>query len=400
MRILTGAGLDTPGGGAYFSLAAPAGAGQTRRVTRTHNNAGKPPRALAAAAIVAFYTFLTLLFIPQVYFYNSSSPRPVSWGLAVGRLALANYIWAALTPLVFWLGDRLPVERPRAARNLALHFPLSLAFAAAQALAYQALLGAYFGDAAGAVSGFVRNTGGFLNFVTNGFVFYAGILAFNQAANYSRKYRDREFRLQQAQLQVLRMQLHPHFLFNTLNAVSALIHENPKAADRCIAQLSDLLRLSLASGQAEEVPLKEELDFLRKYAEIQRTLLQERLDVSFRVDPGVLDARIPSMVLQPLVENSIRHGIGPLARGGRVEVSARREGDLLRLAVRDDGAGLAAAGASGGGGGGGVGLANTRARLARMYGKSQSLELREGPGGGAEVSLSIPFREEGGQSPL
>ncbi|MFL6332494.1 MAG: sensor histidine kinase [Pyrinomonadaceae bacterium] len=352
---------------------------------------GGPRRLKEAAIIAAFYTFLTLLFIPQVYFYNSAAARPVSWGLAVGRLALANYIWAALTPLVFWLGRRLPVERPRVVRNLALHLPLSLAFAAVQTLAYHAILGAYFGDVAEAVMSVMRNPGFFLNFVTNGFVVYAGILAFNQAANYSRKYRDREFRLQQAQLQVLRMQLHPHFLFNTLNAVAALIHENPRAADRVVTQLSDLLRLSLAGGQVQEVTLKEELDFLRKYVEIQRTLLQERLEVSFQIEPGALDASVPSMVLQPLVENSIRHGIASRARGGRVEVTAHREGGTLRLSVRDDGVGLAAAGQNGGSG---LGLSNTRARLARLYGSEQSFELRAGKGGGAEVTLSIPFKEQ------
>lgn len=354
-------------------------------------------RLKEAAAIVAFYTFLTLLFIPQVYFYNSAAARPVSWGLVVGRLALANYLWAALTPLVFWLGDRLPIERPRVVRNLALHLPFSLAFAAVQSLAYHALLGAYFGEAWASVAGVLSNPGFFLNFVTNGFVIYAGILAFNQALGYARKYRDREFRLQQAQLQVLRMQLHPHFLFNTLNAVVALIHENPRAADRVLTQLSDLLRLSLAGEQTQEVTLKEELDFLRKYVEIQRALLQERLEVSFEIEPDALDASVPSMVLQPLVENSIRHGIAPRARGGRVEVRARREGDSLRLSVRDDGLGINAA-SQNGHGGDGLGLSNTRARLARLYGAAQSFELRAAAGGGCEVTLTIPFKEHAAEA--
>lgn len=346
-----------------------------------------------AIIIVAFYTFLTLLFVPQIYFYNTNSTRPISWGLAIGRLALANYIWATLTPLVFWFGNRLPVERPRAARNLALHLLLSLTFAAVHTLAYHLLLGAYFGEPIGAMTEVLRNTPVFLNNVTNGFVFYAGILAFNQATTYSRKYRDREFRLQQAQLQLLRTQLHPHFLFNTLNAVSALIYERPKAADRVIAQLSDLLRLALAGGQEQEVSLKEELDFLRKYVEIQQTLLQERLVVNFQIDPEALDALIPSMVLQPLVENSICHGVAPLERGGRVEVSARRDGDTLRLEVSDDGAGLAAPGNKPKGGGG-LGLSNTRARLRQLYGEAHIFDLRERPGGGVAVRLAIPFREQ------
>ena len=301
---------------------------------------------------MAFYVFLTALFLPQVYFYNAGAQRPAPWSLAVGRIALANFVWAALTPLVFWLGSRFPVERARLARNLALHFLFSLLLASAQALLYHLLLGLYLGRALETTAGFVRSVPVFLNYVTNGFVFYVAILAFHQALIYSRKYREREFRLQQAQLQVLRMQLHPHFLFNTLNAVAALVYDDPRAASRVIAQLSDLLRLSLKGGQAQQVALKDELDFLRKYVEIQRTLLQDRLEVRWDIAPETLDARVPAMVLQPLVENSIRHGIAPLEAGGRVEVSAHRADGMLSLSVSDDGAGLPRAfGADGGAGG-------------------------------------------------
>ncbi|HVG28233.1 MAG TPA: histidine kinase [Pyrinomonadaceae bacterium] len=355
----------------------------------------QPRRGKTAAAVIAFYAFLTALFLPQVYFYNAGAARPVPWSLAVGRIALANFVWAALTPLVFWLGSRFPVERPKLSRNLVLHFLFSLLLASAHALLYHLLLGLYLGHAFEMTVGFVRSVPVFLNYVTNGFVFYVAILAFHQALIYSRKYREREFRLQQAQLQVLRMQLHPHFLFNTLNAVSALVYENPRAAARVIAQLSDLLRLSLRGGQAQQIALKDELDFLRKYVEIQQTLLHDRLEVGWDIAPETLDARVPAMVLQPLVENSIRHGIAPLEAGGRVEVSARREGGALLLRVSDDGAGLPGADGLNGGAAsnGGVGLANTRARLAQLYGAAHRFELRRQPAGGTAVSLTIPFRE-------
>jgi signal transduction histidine kinase len=361
-------------------------------------DSSQPGRVTTAAMIFAFYAFLTALFLPQVYFYNAGAARPVPWSLAVGRIALANYLWAALTPLVFWLGSRFPVGRPKLFRNLALHFLFSLSLSSAHALLYHLILGLFLGRAVETTVGFVRSVPVFLNYVTNGFVFYVAILAFHQALSYSRMYREREFRLQQAQLQVLRMQLHPHFLFNTLNAVSALVYENPRAADRVIAQLSDLLRLSLKGGQAQEVALKDELDFLRKYVEIQRTLLQDRLEVRWDIAPETLDALVPAMILQPLVENSIRHGIAPLEAGGHVEVSSRRLDGVLRLGVSDDGAGIpqASGAADGARVNGGVGLANTRARLAQLYGASHRFDLRRQPEGGTAVSLTIPFREEGG----
>jgi sensor histidine kinase YesM len=229
---------------------------------------------------------------------------------------------------------------------------------------------------------------------------YWAIMAVSQAINYFRKYQDREFRLVQAQLQALRMQLNPHFLFNTLNAISELVYEAPETAERTITQLSDLLRLSLKSGQAQEITLREELDFLQKYTEIQQTLLQERLRLRWEVDPQTFDACVPNMILQPLVENSIRHGLATRAGGGEIAVSAERLDGGLHLSVVDDGIGLAREGAFGAGdenGAGkaqGVGLRNTRARLERLYGRRHSFELRETPGGGLTVRITIPFRED------
>jgi LytS/YehU family sensor histidine kinase len=192
-------------------------------------------------------------------------------------------------------------------------------------------------------------------------------------------------------LNLLKMQLHPHFLFNTLNAISALVYESPRAADRTISQLSDLLRLSLNSGAAQEVSLKDELEFLRKYVQIQQTLLQERLEVRWDIEPAALDAFVPNMILQPIVENSIRHGIAPLENGGRIEVSAGRFDGSLRLSVCDNGIGLAPD--ERGPRTEGVGLGNMRARLKHLYGGAHQLSLSEPRGGGLEVRLLIPYRE-------
>lgn len=360
---------------------------QTRAVNRA--------RWQTAGLIFGFYTFLTLLFLPQIYFYSFESKNFSNWFLNIARLALANYLWAALTPFVFWLGNRFPVERPKLLRNVSLHIVFSLVFGAFQTFAYHYILEFF---AAKSFSEFTlvpfRSWAIFLNNVTNGFTFYVGILAYNQAANYSRKYRDREFRLQQAELEALKTQLHPHFLFNTLNAISALVYVSPPDATKTISQLSDLLRLTLQNNKAQEVTLKEELDFLRKYLQIQKTLLQERLEIAWAIEPETLDALVPNMLLQPLVENSIRHGIAPKEDGGRIEIFSHRVGENLLLEVKDDGLGAESQSAERKQHG--IGLKNSAARLKHLYGEAQRFEsgATDNEDGGWCVKIIIPFREE------
>lgn len=183
------------------------------------------------------------------------------------------------------------------------------------------------------------------------------------------------------------MQLQPHFLFNTLHAISALVHEDAEEADRMVAHLSELLRLSLENAGAQEVTLRQELEFLEPYLQIEQARFGNRLALRRDIAADVLDARVPNLVLQPLVENAVRHGIASRSGPGLVEISARRAGDRLRLEVRDNGSGLPAAGALREG----VGLGNTRARLQQLYGADHRLEMRNVEGGGLRVTLEIPF---------
>jgi sensor histidine kinase YesM len=182
------------------------------------------------------------------------------------------------------------------------------------------------------------------------------------------------------------MQLQPHFLFNTLHTISALMHRDVKRADSMIAALSDLLRMSLRSVGVQEVELREELEFLQRYLEIMSLRFGERLTVTLDIDPNVLDARVPTLVLQPLVENSFRHGFGDGMRAGQVRVTVGPDGDMLRCEVTDNGRGIPQTGTREG-----VGTSNTRARLQHLYGERFSLELTANPGGGARVSLAIPY---------
>jgi signal transduction histidine kinase len=202
-----------------------------------------------------------------------------------------------------------------------------------------------------------------------------------------------ETRLVEAQLRMLQHQLHPHFLFNTLHAISALMHRDVRAADRMLAQLSDLLRLTLYSVAKPEIRLNEELEFIEKYIQIEQVRLGDRLTVEWQVDADVLDAAVPALVLQPLVENAIKHGVAPIAGPGRVAIGARREGDQLTMTVTDTGPGpsdhtLAELST-------GIGVANTRARLTHQFGAHFRFEFRKLPDG-FMVLVAIPFRQEPG----
>jgi LytS/YehU family sensor histidine kinase len=229
-------------------------------------------------------------------------------------------------------------------------------------------------------------------------LFYWTVLGAGMAWNYAVKARERELRasqlesqLVQAQLQALRMQLHPHFLFNTLHAVSVLIRKGEdQAAVRMIAGLSDLLRLALDSVGAHEVPLRQEIDFVERYLAIERIRYQDRLEVSVSLAPDTLDALVPNLLLQPLVENAIRHGIARAPFASQISIQSERSEGRLEIRIRDTGPGPQAVADSGTG----VGLRNARERLFRLYGPDQELRLTPAEGGGALVTVRLPFRTD------
>jgi sensor histidine kinase YesM len=228
-------------------------------------------------------------------------------------------------------------------------------------------------------------------------------VGFVHVTEYWRRAREREVRaaelaaeLSRARLDALSMQLHPHFLFNTMHAISSAIREDPEGAEDMLAELADLLRATLEKPAGNEVTLREELDFIERYIGIQRVRFGDRLDVHMTVDDSMFDARVPGFILQPLVENAIEHGIAKRLRGGRLEIAAAAEGDTLVLSVTDDGPGLADGDARGHGTGERVGLANTRARLAHLYGDRGALELLTPEGGGVAATVRVPLSHAGG----
>ena len=236
------------------------------------------------------------------------------------------------------------------------------------------------------------------------FLTYWAIVGLAVAANYYQRYRERELsaarlqlstskleaQLAQAQLEALRTQLQPHFLFNALNSISVLMREDIEAADRTLVELSNLLRLTLATDTAHEISLKKEIELIESYLLIQQTRFQDRLQVKIMTDPAALDVRVPSLILQPLVENAIKHGIARRAGSEEIEIRAERCNGSLRLQVRDNGPGLTSN--PEGGLQLGIGLSNTRDRLERLYGGEQRLELVNRTEGGVCATIIIPFR--------
>jgi signal transduction histidine kinase len=343
-----------------------------------------------ACVIVGCWTFLALLFTPQTYLANLRSPTPPTWGQALLSSLTLFYVWAALTPLVLWLGRRLPFER-HTLRNLVAHLLLCGPVALLHIWLFQNvnfLMGAWSSPSPRQPPLWALLVG--LG-ATNIMVYWA-IVAVSQAINYFRKYQEREFRLSQAELQALRTQLHPHFLFNTLNAIAELVHSDPVVADRSILRLSELLRFSLASEKTQEVTLKEEIEFLEKYVEIHKTLMRDRLNVRLSIDPETLDAAVPNMLLQPLVENAIKHGISPRSTGGNIEIHARRLDGKLYVEIADDGMGMPEQEADVQDG---LGLINTRERLKLLYNDAHTFNLSSFPGRGVTIRISLPFREAG-----
>lgn len=337
--------------------------------------------------IVGCWTFMALLFTPQTYLSNLRAPTPLTWAQAFVATLLLFQVWALLTPLLLWLGGRFPLERNRLWQNLGIHVLLSGPVALAHIVVLQivndlVLTWSREYQPPVPIPTLIVGLG------ATDIMIYWGVVAVSQAVNYFRKYQEREFRLAQAQLQALRMQLHPHFLFNTLNAIAELVYSDPKAADRCILSVSELLRFSLDSHRTQEVTLKEEIDFLEKYLEIQKMLMRERLRVRLNVEPETLDASVPNMLLQPLVENAIKHGISPRPEGGNIEVYARRLDGKLYVEVTDDGLGMHEHP-----NGNGVGLVNTRERLKHLYGHAQAFNVSSFPGRGVTIRITLPFRE-------
>ena len=361
-------------------------------------------RLLVAGLVVCFWTLFALANATGTFFYMQRSGNEVGFASIFLRSLPIWYLWASIT-LVTW-GAAKRIDRSGMPRSAvaSLHAGLSLVIAAGAL----ALIALYNRHVIWPIveEPFWATYSRFMAAALHYYVlFYAAILGAYYATNFHRKYRERELRtsqltaeLAQARLDALRMQLHPHFLFNTLNAVSALMEEAPQTARTMLAHLSELLRLALDRVDEPEVSLHRELSFIMRYLDIEKIRFEDRLDVHLDVDPSVCEALVPSLILQPIVENAIRHGAAPPDTVSRVGIHAHRSGDALVLRVTDNGPGVSeppeaspSLSANERSPRGGIGLGTTRHRLRERYGDAHRFTLRTRQEGGAEVRIQLPY---------
>jgi two-component system LytT family sensor kinase len=337
---------------------------------------------------VALWTLLGLVFSTQLYLAEQRlSPHPTGWWQALRSELPDWYLWGLLALIVRALARRFRIDRANWERAVPIHFGAGLTLALLHlvlATAIQAALRG--GEAYPYLPHLVDNFAASYHW---NLIVYWAIVALVHARDYARDAQEHRLRATEARLQALVLQLRPHFLFNTLNAIAELIHEDPPAAERMVGRLADLLRRTLETDGAAEVPLAVELELVNRYLDIEAVRFQDRLRVRHDVAADTHAAGVPAMILLPLVENAVRHGVAARTGPGEVGVRARREGTALRVEVWDDGPGLASPAREG------IGLTNTRARLVQLYGTGHRFELLDAVPRGLCVRLLLPLREAG-----
>ena len=353
------------------------------------------------AVIVAVWAMLGVIYAGPIYFevraegMDHAAWRIFSWGI------LTWLAWAPLTPAIVWLARKYSLVEEHWKRNLLIHLPAFLLISALHTAAATAItlsIKPFDNMGSSPFSFWPRFLSRLQGSFGSDLLVYGAVIGTCYALDYYRKYREREFlasrleaQLAQAQLDSLRMQLHPHFLFNTLNNIAGLVRDNKNsAAVNMLVGLSDLLRHTLDHSARHEVELREELNFIKLYLKIQEMRFSDRLQIEFDIDPATTKALVPNLILQPLTENALRHGIGRSANSGLVGISSAFTDGHLRLTVYDNGAGLPdnwqMKGSTG------IGLANTAARLQQLYDDNHQFDIRNRDGGGVEVVILMPMR--------
>jgi two-component system LytT family sensor kinase len=349
---------------------------------------------------LAWWSGLVLIFATR----DQISGQPVTASEAFKAAAARWYVWAVLSYFIILVDKRLPIRQDAVWKRLLIHIPISCVFIAAYTyLNYWACI-----FLEGPIDLAVSSAGSTLEVLSRALtrpsnLVYWVILSTHRVLTYEQEKKQQELKTAKlevlfadARLATLRSQLHPHFLFNSLNAISAYIEIAPRVAIQMLAQLSDLLRMSLQHHEAQEIPLREEFAFLDKYLGLQKLRFEDRFEIDVRMDTAVATAMVPTFILQPLVENAILHGIAARNEKGLIQVRAWRDKDTLRISIRDDGPGLPPGWTMPNGSG--TGLKNSQARIETLYGNGRErLDIRNAPEGGVMVNLSLPFHVEGGK---
>ena len=366
--------------------------------------------------IFAFWFFLAVLTAANRRFDVRSGGFQLTFTSAPVVFAfIESFAWALITPIVFWLTRRFTLDRGSRLKSVTIFLVVGVVVAGLLAVSMEELRQAMFPAAEFRGGGRRGGRGGGGGFApplvlvarlraANNLIIYIAIVAAGLARSYSLRYRARreeavrlqaesarlEAQLAEARLDALRRQLDPHFLFNTLNAISSLVERDPKGVRRMISRLGELLRFSIEGSGEQEIPLRKELDLLQRYIDIMQVRFQGRLEVERRVDDAALDALVPNLILQPLVENALKHGVDRIEGAGRIEILASREGADVVLRVRDNGPGV---NGSSDVARSGIGLRNTMERLEQLYGDEGRFTLRsvDGDSHGAEAEVRVPY---------
>jgi hypothetical protein len=340
------------------------------------------------------WTLLGVSFALSTYLGARQDNVQISWKRILSGYLADFYLWGMLSPLIFLLARRFEL-RKHFPRNVFIHLGASVVLSGFVISAASPLVWylGYVNTARNPTLAILwRNNAFSAYYFHQGLTIYWTTLVVAHALYYYRGLRQKEAQtarltaqLAQAQLQALKMQIHPHFLFNTLNSIAALLHKDVEAADRMIARLGDFLRLTLKRSDAQTVDFQQELEFLKCYLDIERIRFQDRLTVELDIDPQALTALVPNLILQPIVENAVRHGVARQTNSGHITIRARREGERLNRKVEDNGPGLKVKS-----NGSGIGISNTRARLEQVYGSDFSFQIANSLERGASVTLNIP----------
>jgi two-component system, LytTR family, sensor kinase len=355
-----------------------------------------------AAFLFVGWTLVSIIFAGISYAAAIGENNKEFGFVSALRLNLVQfYLWAILSPFVFRFSRRFPIElRPLNVRNLVLYFPALISFAGIHQVIHLAVLWSIIPRWRQKYPALIDCYRAYFAF---GFyidlIIALLIVIAVHALLYYQNFRASELvqsslktQLAQAQLRALKMQLHPHFLFNTLHSISSFVLEDPPKANSMIARLGDFLRLTVENSEQQLVTLKEETEFLSCYLDIEQVRFGDRLTVAFELEPQTLSAQVPHLILQPVVENAVQHAIAPRAARGHINIEAKRLNSLLRVTISDNGPGMSShadlLGKKG------VGLTNVRTRLQQTYGSDFRFELMNAGGGGLTVVMEIPFQRE------
>jgi two-component system, LytTR family, sensor kinase len=356
------------------------------------------PRWLRRTLLLsALWSIPGLIIATSMYVVMDLKGDPMGFGEALLWRLPPWQVWALATPLIVYLGRRWSPARARWWQWIPIHLAANALIGAGEltvySLAGRAIDMEPFHEPLLDLVPFMLLKSTWLELLL-----YWGVIGIDRGLAYQRRYREAavresqlEARLVEAQLDALKMQLQPHFLFNTINAVTVLMRKGESAsAIRMLGGLSELLRRSLSSLRVEFVALGEELDFVTRYLDIETTRFPDRLRTRLEIEPSAQRAKVPNLILQPIVENAIKHGIAPRISGGQIAINARVSDGRLRIEVRDDGVGLRDAAATAGHG---MGLAHVRKRLSQLYGADHSFTLAPAEGGGTVATVELPFQE-------